>query len=67
MTTKKEYNMEEHIYVMLLELIKLECSNFFRNPVDVVLAKCPDYYDVVKQPMDLNTIKVKLLNKLETI
>ncbi|KAJ2745460.1 hypothetical protein GGI20_002167 [Coemansia sp. BCRC 34301] len=29
----------------------------FMRPVDVVLDGCPTYYDVIKQPMDLGTIK----------
>ncbi|KAJ2701697.1 hypothetical protein H4218_001297 [Coemansia sp. IMI 209128] len=32
----------------------------FMRPVDVVLDGCPTYYDVIKQPMDLGTVKRKL-------
>ncbi|KAJ8536584.1 hypothetical protein K7X08_034985 [Anisodus acutangulus] len=32
----------------------------FNNPVDVVKLKIPDYFTVVKQPMDLGTIRSKL-------
>nr|KAG5698821.1 hypothetical protein BaRGS_019673 [Batillaria attramentaria] len=32
----------------------------FRQPVDPVLLAIPDYYDIVKKPMDLSTIKRKL-------
>ncbi|KAJ2902971.1 hypothetical protein GGI21_004488, partial [Coemansia aciculifera] len=32
----------------------------FMRPVDVLLDGCPTYYDVVKQPMDLGTVKRKL-------
>ncbi|KAJ2156501.1 hypothetical protein GGF46_005146 [Coemansia sp. RSA 552] len=32
----------------------------FLRPVDVVLDGCPTYYDVVKEPMDLGTVKLKL-------
>lgn len=31
----------------------------FRDPVDPVENNCPDYYSVVKQPMDLQTVKYK--------
>ncbi|KAG6421297.1 hypothetical protein SASPL_117847 [Salvia splendens] len=34
----------------------------FNNPVDVVAHKVPDYYDVIKHPMDLGTVKSKLLS-----
>ncbi|KAJ2810582.1 hypothetical protein GGI24_006987, partial [Coemansia furcata] len=32
----------------------------FMRPVDVILDGCPTYYDVIKQPMDLGTVKRKL-------
>ncbi|KAK7096829.1 CREB-binding protein-like isoform X2 [Littorina saxatilis] len=32
----------------------------FRQPVDPVLLAIPDYYDIVKKPMDLATVKRKL-------
>ncbi|KAJ2724341.1 hypothetical protein GGI07_002020 [Coemansia sp. Benny D115] len=32
----------------------------FLRPVDVVLDGCPTYYEVIKNPMDLGTIKQKL-------
>ncbi|KAJ2259584.1 hypothetical protein GGI01_003552 [Coemansia sp. RSA 376] len=32
----------------------------FMRPVDVILDGCPTYYDIIKQPMDLGTIKRKL-------
>lgn len=57
MSTKKDYGIEEYIYEMLLDLFKLECSNAFRYPVDVVLLKCPNYYDIIRDPMDLSTLK----------
>lgn len=44
---------------MLLDLLKLECSEAFRYPVDVILCKCPDYYTIIKDPMDLTTLTVK--------
>jgi E1A/CREB-binding protein len=32
----------------------------FRQPVDPTLLQIPDYFDIVKRPMDLSTIKKKL-------
>nr|GEU82719.1 hypothetical protein [Tanacetum cinerariifolium]GEW11897.1 hypothetical protein [Tanacetum cinerariifolium] len=32
----------------------------FNKPVDIVALKLPDYFDVIKNPMDLGTIKGKL-------
>ncbi|KAF0714262.1 Aste57867_3977 [Aphanomyces stellatus] len=34
---------------------------FFNTPVDVVRLKCPTYFDIVKNPMDLGTIKQELV------
>lgn len=58
MASKKDYRIEEYIYEMLLDLYRLECSNVFRYPVDIVASRCPDYYSVIKDPMDLSTLKV---------
>lgn len=35
-------------------------SNPFRQPVDPTNLGIPDYFDIVKKPMDLSTIKRKL-------
>jgi transcription initiation factor TFIID subunit 2 len=55
---KKEQTFEEIIYDMLLDLTKLECSIPFRTAVDPVTDGCPTYYEIVKEPMDLATLKV---------
>lgn len=34
----------------------------FNKPVDVVAHKVPDYYNIIKHPMDLGTVKSKLLS-----
>ncbi|KAI3684443.1 hypothetical protein L6452_33667 [Arctium lappa] len=44
-------------------LNRLMSHNFgwvFNTPVDVVALKIPDYYTVIKHPMDLGTVKTKL-------
>ena len=35
----------------------------FSKPVNPVTSKCPDYFDIIKQPMDLGTIQKKLPGK----
>ena len=35
----------------------------FLKPVDVKYSKCPDYFDIIKQPMDLGTIQKKFPGK----
>ncbi|XP_047940549.1 transcription factor GTE10-like isoform X1 [Salvia hispanica] len=34
----------------------------FNKPVDVVAHKVPEYFDIIKHPMDLGTVKSKLLS-----
>jgi len=58
MTSKKNYKTEEHTYEVLLEINKLECSKEFRYPVDVKENNCPNYFEIIKTPMDLFQIKV---------
>ena len=46
-------------------LCKIKDSELFHKPVDPVLLGIPDYFDIIKHPMDFATIKVKLIkNKL---
>ncbi|XP_070498831.1 bromodomain testis-specific protein-like [Chironomus tepperi] len=37
-----------------------EYSNLFYYPVDPIAYQCPDYYDIIKNPMDLNTMQEKM-------
>ncbi|XP_023733574.1 transcription factor GTE9 isoform X2 [Lactuca sativa] len=46
-------------------LTRLMGHNFgwvFNTPVDVVALKIPDYYTVIQHPMDLGTVKTKLMS-----
>ncbi|KAI0348152.1 hypothetical protein BDW22DRAFT_1480005 [Trametopsis cervina] len=37
-----------------------KCSPFFRQPVDPVRDRAPNYFEVIKNPMDLSTMSAKL-------
>lgn len=45
---------------LLNELFKLSITTPFRLPVDPIRDNAPNYFDVVKNPMDLGTMKKKL-------
>ncbi len=45
---------------ILANLVKHNGGWHFSKPVDAVGLKIPDYYDVIKKPMDYSTIKEKL-------
>ncbi|KAJ3018484.1 hypothetical protein HKX48_002860 [Thoreauomyces humboldtii] len=45
---------------MMQELHKHASSWPFKVPVDPKLASAPDYFDVIKKPMDLSTVESKL-------
>nr|GMC67189.1 transcription factor GTE8-like [Ipomoea batatas] len=45
---------------LLKKLMTHQHGWVFNEPVDVVKLKIPDYFKVIKQPMDLGTIKKKL-------
>ncbi|GMH32759.1 hypothetical protein BSKO_00593 [Bryopsis sp. KO-2023] len=45
---------------MLTQLKKSSNAGPFLNPVDPVELKCYDYFDIVKQPMDMKTVGSKL-------
>ncbi|ORE10821.1 Bromodomain-containing protein [Rhizopus microsporus var. microsporus] len=44
----------------LNKLWKHPCSFPFQQPVDPVLYNIPDYFDIIKHPMDLSTIEKKM-------
>lgn len=43
---------------ILNNLWKLKGGTIFHKPVDPVLLRIPDYFSVIKEPMDFSTIKV---------
>ncbi|KAL6634032.1 hypothetical protein ACP70R_026703 [Stipagrostis hirtigluma subsp. patula] len=45
---------------ILKKLMTQKCSHIFNVPVDVVKLQIPDYFDIIKHPMDLGTIRKKL-------
>lgn len=45
---------------MLQNLGRNQAAWIFQEPVNVQTLKIPDYYDIVKKPMDFGTIKTKL-------
>ena len=40
--------------------MKIRLGNLFHYPVDVKKLNIPDYFDIIKVPMDFTTIKVNL-------
>lgn len=60
--------VKKHCLKIMDELIAREIADIFVEPVDPVLDGCPDYFDVILNPMDLTTCKTKLeKNKYETL
>ncbi|GFP84936.1 transcription factor gte8 [Phtheirospermum japonicum] len=45
---------------LLKKLMTQQYAWVFNKPVDVVALNIPDYFDVIKKPMDLGTIKSKI-------
>ena len=53
-----------NFYLAVLAQIKKTPSAFpFLKPVDPIVLEIPDYFDVIKHPMDLSTIEKKLKQK----
>ena len=55
---KKELSLQTELQELVEGLYKLKVSLHFRKPVDVVEYKCFDYYQIVKEPMDLTRVQV---------
>ncbi|KAF5911125.1 hypothetical protein HPG69_001092 [Diceros bicornis minor] len=65
--TKKNGRLTNQLqYLQTVVLKALWKHNFswpFQQPVDAVKLQLPDYYTIIKNPMDLNTIKKRLEHK----
>jgi hypothetical protein len=48
------------------ELLKLPESDIFKYPVDPIENNVPNYYEVIKKPMDFSTIKKKIRRRQYT-
>jgi hypothetical protein len=46
----------------MTSLCKFKDSKIFHKPVDPVELGIPDYFDIIKNPMDFSTIKKRLNN-----
>eukprot|EP00970_Alexandrium_tamarense_P019523 scaffold14148_cov172-Alexandrium_tamarense.AAC.1 len=53
-------NLMEKCRQVLKELQAKDTTNIFAVPVDPILHHVPNYFDVIKHPMDLGTIQAKL-------
>lgn len=45
---------------LLKPLLKMDAAHPFLKPVDPVALQLPDYLNIIKKPMDLETIQTKL-------
>jgi len=52
--------MKKECLDVLNRLMKHDCALNFLEPVDAQKLGVPDYYDVIKDPMDFNTVKSRL-------
>ena len=55
---KVDLTTNQQKYLKIIEnLKKNENSNYFRNPVNSEKLEIPDYYEIIKKPMDIKTLK----------
>ena len=60
---KRNFSKEElkhHFAPLVDELHRHPDSEAFHRPVDPVALQIPDYFEIIKQPMDMSTIRSKL-------
>ena len=56
--SKRRASVEEELFSMIYKLIDKKTSEIFRQPVDRVAL--PDYYEKIKNPMDISKIISKM-------
>ncbi|XP_036762374.2 bromodomain testis-specific protein [Manis pentadactyla] len=65
--TKKNGRLTNQLQYLQKDVLKALWKHAFswpfQQPVDAVKLKLPDYYTIIKNPMDLNTIKKRLEHK----
>lgn len=60
---KMDVTKVKQCYNVLMKLMKHKNGWVFSQPVDPVQLNIPDYFSIIKKPMDLGTIKYKLERK----
>lgn len=67
-TTQRKQFQDTHLKYCLTTLKELKKNKYrhlaypFLEPVDPVALNIPDYFTIIKRPMDLSTIETKLMN-----
>lgn len=56
--SRRKSSVDEELFIMIYKLIEKKTSEIFRQPVDPVAL--PDYYEKIKNPIDISTIIKKL-------
>ena len=60
---RRNTNLLQHLLRVVMKSVwKHHFAWPFHNPVDTIKLKLPDYHKIIKQPMDLGTIKKRLEN-----
>ncbi|XP_058093848.1 transcription factor GTE8-like isoform X2 [Magnolia sinica] len=59
-SSKKDVTLMKQCEMLLKRLMSHQFGWVFNSPVDVVKLNLPDYFTVIKNPMDLGTIKSKM-------
>ena len=59
---KMQDSWEKIAKKLMTTLWKFKESDLFHKPVDPVELNIPDYFDIIKHPMDFSTIKKKMTN-----
>ncbi|OMO82797.1 hypothetical protein COLO4_22813 [Corchorus olitorius] len=59
---KMDRGMTQQCSALLKSLMSHPAGWVFNKPVDPIALEIPDYFSIIKHPMDLGTIKSKLIN-----